>query len=83
VRDAGPGFPDDLAEDLFKERVSSGRGLGLGLFLVNAAMTAQGGSVQLEERRPQASLVLRWPRAAVVDAAERDAPVPTPMTEEA
>ncbi|HEX6655283.1 MAG TPA: ATP-binding protein [Candidatus Limnocylindria bacterium] len=83
VRDAGPGFPDDLADDLFKERVSSGRGLGLGLFLVNAAMTAQGGSVQLEERRPQASLVLRWPRGASVGGGTMDEPVPTPMTEEA
>jgi signal transduction histidine kinase len=84
VRDAGPGFPDDLVEDLFKERVSSGRGLGLGLLLVNAAMRAQGGSVQLEQRRPRASLVLRWPRAAATGAAptEND-PAPTPMTEQA
>ena len=64
VRDAGPGFPDDLTEDLFRERVTSGRGLGLGLYLVSAAMRAQGGSVQLEERRPRASLVLRWQRGA-------------------
>jgi signal transduction histidine kinase len=64
VRDAGPGIPDEVAEVLFRERVSSGRGLGLGLFLVNAAMQAQGGSVVLEERRPQAALVLRWPRSA-------------------
>ena len=83
VRDTGPGFPDDLAEDLFKERVSSGRGLGLGLFLVNAAMTAQGGSVQLEERRPRASLVLRWPRSAAVGASRGEEPAPTPVTEEA
>jgi signal transduction histidine kinase len=72
VRDAGPGFPDDLAEELFKERVSSGRGLGLGLFLVSAAMSAQGGSVRLEERRPRASLVLRWPRGASAGAAGLD-----------
>jgi signal transduction histidine kinase len=64
VRDAGPGIPDDVADILFRERVSSGRGLGLGLFLVNAAMQAQGGSVQLEERRPRAAFVLRWPRGA-------------------
>ena len=83
VRDAGPGFPDELAEDLFKERVSSGRGLGLGLFLVNAAMSAQGGSVQLEQRRPQASLVLRWPRSAAVGGTSDDERAPTPMTEEA
>ncbi|HKO33410.1 MAG TPA: PAS domain-containing sensor histidine kinase [Candidatus Limnocylindria bacterium] len=64
VRDAGPGIPDEVADVLFRERVSSGRGLGLGLFLVNAAMEAQGGSVRLEERRPRASFVLVWPRGA-------------------
>jgi signal transduction histidine kinase len=84
VRDAGPGFSDDLVEDLFKERVSSGRGLGLGLFLVNAAMRAQGGSVQLEERRPRASLVLRWPRTAASSARRaRDGTTATPTTEQA
>jgi signal transduction histidine kinase len=64
VRDAGPGIPDEVADVLFRERVGSGRGLGLGLFLVNAAMQAQGGSVRLEERRPRASFVLAWPRGA-------------------
>jgi signal transduction histidine kinase len=83
VRDAGPGFPDDLADELFKERVSSGRGLGLGLFLVNAAMTAQGGSVQLEQRRPRASLVLRWPRSAAAGAEATDDPEPTQLMGEA
>jgi signal transduction histidine kinase len=64
VRDAGPGIPDDVAEVIFRERVGSGRGLGLGLFLVNAAMQAQGGTVRLEERRPRASFVLEWPKGA-------------------
>lgn len=61
VRDAGPGISDELADVIFRDRVASARGLGLGLFLVNAAMQAQGGSVQLEERRPRAAFVLRWP----------------------
>jgi signal transduction histidine kinase len=65
VRDAGPGIADEVADVLFRERVSSGRGLGLGLFLVNAAMRAQGGSVRLEERRPRAAFVLAWPRSAI------------------
>ncbi|HEX5578344.1 MAG TPA: ATP-binding protein, partial [Candidatus Limnocylindria bacterium] len=64
VRDSGPGIPDEVADVLFRERVGSGRGLGLGLFLVNAAMQAQGGSVRLEERRPRAAFVLAWPLAA-------------------
>ena len=60
VVDAGPGIIDDVAERLFKEQVTAGRGLGLGLFLTDAMMTAQGGSVQLAQRRPQAIFVLRW-----------------------
>jgi signal transduction histidine kinase len=62
VRDEGPGIADDVAELLFHDRVSVGRGLGLGLYLVRATMTAMGGSVQLEERRPAAVFALRWPR---------------------
>jgi signal transduction histidine kinase len=84
VRDGGPGFPDDLPEELFRERVSSGRGLGLGLFLVNAAMRAQGGSVQLEERQPRASLVLRWPRASATNGvAAGDDDAVRPIVEQA
>jgi len=64
VRDEGPGISDDVAELLFHDRVTAGRGLGLGLYLVNATMDAMGGSVQLEERRPGAVFALRWPRAA-------------------
>ena len=68
VRDEGPGIADEVAELLFHDRVSVGRGLGLGLYLVRATMTAMGGSVQLEERRPAAVFVLRWPRAAATEA---------------
>jgi signal transduction histidine kinase len=70
VRDEGPGIADDVAERLFHDRVSAGRGLGLGLFLVNATMNAMGGSVQLEERRPGAVFALRWPRAS--DSSDRE-----------
>ena len=64
VRDEGPGVSDDVADRLFRDRVTAGRGLGLGLFLVHATMAAMGGSVQLATRRPGATFVLRWPRAA-------------------
>jgi signal transduction histidine kinase len=67
VRDEGPGIADDVAELLFHDRVSVGRGLGLGLYLVRATMTAMGGSVQLEQRRPAAVFALRWPRGTAVD----------------
>ena len=68
VADGGPGITDEIAERLFHDRVAVGRGLGLGLFLVHATMSAQGGSVQLEQRRPRAVFTLRWP-AADSDAA--------------
>jgi signal transduction histidine kinase len=61
VRDAGPGIADDIGDRLFREQVTAGRGLGLGLFLVRATMEAMGGSVQLEQRRPVAVFALRWP----------------------
>jgi signal transduction histidine kinase len=63
VSDVGPGIPDDVADRLFRERVTAGRGLGLGLYLVRATMEAMGGSAQLEQRRPSAVFALRWPRA--------------------
>ena len=52
VRDEGPGISDEVAGRLFRDRVTAGRGLGLGLYLVHASMQAMGGSVQLEQRRP-------------------------------
>lgn len=73
VADAGPGIPGELATIIFRERVSSGRGLGLGLFVVRAAMAAQGGTVTLEQSQPRAIFCLRWlprplrPRRAAPD----------------
>lgn len=63
VGDEGPGIDDNVADRLFVDRMAAGRGLGLGLYLVRAMMAAQGGSVQLEQRRPAAVFALRWPRA--------------------
>lgn len=64
VRDEGPGIDDGIAGRIFTERVTSGRGLGLGLYLVRASMEAMGGSVTLERRRPGTVFALRWPRAS-------------------
>jgi signal transduction histidine kinase len=63
IIDEGPGIADETAEHLFRDRVTAGRGLGLGLYLVNALMQAQGGTVELEQRRPKAIFTLRWRRA--------------------
>lgn len=63
VIDGGPGVPDEVANRVFRERISGGRGLGLGLYLVHHSMAAQGGSVALEQRRPHAVFSLRWPPA--------------------
>jgi signal transduction histidine kinase len=63
VTDEGPGIQDDVARRLFRDRVTAGRGLGLGLYLVHATMAAMGGSVQLEQRSPVAVFALRWPRS--------------------
>ena len=68
VSDEGPGIADEVAELLFHDRVAVGRGLGLGLYLVRATMTAMGGTVQLEQRRPAAVFALRWPRGAPAEA---------------
>ena len=62
VRDDGPGIKDDVAQRLFRDRVAAGKGLGLGLYLVQATMVAMGGSVQLEQRSPVAVFALRWQR---------------------
>jgi signal transduction histidine kinase len=67
VRDEGPGIEDDVARRLFRDRVTAGRGLGLGLYLVHATMAAMGGSVQLEQKSPVAVFALRWPRSPAVD----------------
>lgn len=80
VRDEGPGVADDVAERLFRDRVAAGRGLGLGLYLVHATMSAMGGTVELEQRAPEAVFALRWltPGAAAAEATngEDEAPVP-------
>jgi signal transduction histidine kinase len=82
VADEGPGIADTVADRLFSDRVAVGRGLGLGLYLVQAMMVAQGGSVELEQRRPAAVFALRWPQARATDA-ETDGLADTPMESDA
>ena len=73
VRDAGPGVSDEVAERLFRDRVAAGRGLGLGLYLVHAMMSAMGGAVELEQRTPGAVFALRWLTPASAAATDSDA----------
>ena len=71
VRDEGPGVDDEVADRLFRDRVAAGRGLGLGLYLVHATMSAMGGGVELEQRRPGAVFALRWLTPASTAAVDR------------
>jgi len=52
VRDEGEGVPDDLAPRIFEREVTSGRGHGLGLALARDLVTADGGRLELSQRKP-------------------------------
>lgn len=52
VSDEGPGVPDDLAPRIFEREVTSGKGTGLGLSLARDLVAADGGRVELAQRRP-------------------------------
>ncbi|UFU08329.1 ATP-binding protein [Ruania halotolerans] len=52
VADEGPGVSDELAPRIFDRHVTSGRGTGLGLGLARDLVTADGGRLELAQRRP-------------------------------
>lgn len=52
VSDEGPGVSDDLAPDIFTKHVSGGTGTGLGLALAKDLVAADGGRLELSQRRP-------------------------------
>jgi signal transduction histidine kinase len=52
VSDEGPGVPDDLAPRIFEREVTSGKGTGLGLALARDLVAADGGRLELAQRRP-------------------------------
>ncbi|HQY32951.1 MAG TPA: ATP-binding protein [Actinotalea sp.] len=52
VGDEGPGVPDDLAPRIFEREVTSGAGTGLGLSLARDLVAADGGRLELAQRRP-------------------------------
>jgi pentatricopeptide repeat protein len=67
VRDNGPGIPEIVRQRVFERGFTTrpGRGLGLGLSLVQSVAEAHGGRVRLiEETTPGAEFWLRVPAAA-------------------
>src|SRR5690625_934737 len=52
VRDEGPGVSDELAPDIFERNVTSGKGTGRGLALARNLVAADGGRLELAQRRP-------------------------------
>ncbi|MDQ2624076.1 MAG: ATP-binding protein [Actinomycetota bacterium] len=52
VGDSGAGVPDELAPRIFERAVSGGSGTGLGLSLARDLVTADGGRLELAQRRP-------------------------------
>jgi signal transduction histidine kinase len=52
VSDEGPGVDDELAPDIFTKHVSGGSGTGLGLALARDLVAADGGRLELSQRRP-------------------------------
>ena len=52
VSDEGPGVADDLAPRVFEREVTSGKGTGLGLSLARDLVAADGGRIELSQRRP-------------------------------
>jgi signal transduction histidine kinase len=52
VGDEGDGVPDEIAPHIFEREVTSGRGTGLGLALARDLAAADGGRLELSQRRP-------------------------------
>src|SRR5699024_3729170 len=52
VADEGEGVPDELAPHIFEREVTSGAGTGLGLALARDLAAADGGRLELAQRRP-------------------------------
>lgn len=52
VADEGPGVSDELAPRIFERHVTGGKGTGLGLGLARDLVAADGGRLELAQRRP-------------------------------
>jgi two-component system nitrogen regulation sensor histidine kinase NtrY len=57
VRDSGPGISDEAKEKLFLPYYSTkGRGSGLGLAIVHRVVTDHGGTIRVEDNRPNGTV---------------------------
>jgi two-component system nitrogen regulation sensor histidine kinase NtrY len=57
VRDSGPGIPAEAKEKLFLPYYSTkGRGSGLGLAIVHRVVTDHGGTIRVEDNRPNGTV---------------------------
>jgi two-component system nitrogen regulation sensor histidine kinase NtrY len=57
VRDSGPGIPAEAKEKLFLPYYSTkGRGSGLGLSIVHRVVTDHGGTIRVEDNRPNGTV---------------------------
>lgn len=52
ISDEGDGVSDELAPQVFEREITSGDGTGLGLALARDLVTADGGRLELAQRRP-------------------------------
>jgi PAS domain S-box-containing protein len=60
IADNGPGIPDDMKEEVFREGVKGERTgrTGLGLFLVKTLVEKYGGKVWIEDNEPEGSVFI-------------------------
>ena len=58
VADQGPGVSDEIAPDIFKRHVSGHGSTGVGLALAKDLVEADGGRIELRQRRPPVFSVL-------------------------
>jgi signal transduction histidine kinase len=82
VEDEGPGVPDDLKRSIFEPfrqgEAADGRGMGIGLSLVQRFAALHDGAVSIQDRDGGGARFV-----VMLPAEVTDAPVPTPSTDEA
>ncbi len=61
-RDNGRGIPEEVREKIFEKGFTTGRGSGLGLYIVKKLIESYGGSIELSEGKG-ATFVIRFPKS--------------------